>query len=319
MQQAPIAWVEPTAIDGGDETKPSFFERMLGRQEVEKEDFEIIMKRINYPSTKFHNWEPSVEDVLTWIPPTPGFLLDSTLLCLRLTLNGTMSNRDSRWDNTRNAWLSLFDIQKKQLGSVDLRFYPLACTVASLLLPPSETGADCIGNARVAEGLNLMGELLKLGNPVTEEQKEKSIREVIADRDPFFWLPSKKLQNEWVKVVNHLATGIDGLAHFKDSDEGDDNVDLGSVEVSSRIQAWDFEARPILEHAIVYAACKSGDAECLYLARSICSQGVMLRSNSPEEWWRYSIVLGLLGDEVGSEDALNFSINFGGGQGSSIS
>jgi hypothetical protein len=45
----------------------------------------------------------------------------------------------------------------------------------------------------------------------------------------------------------------------------------------------------------------------------------MLRSNSPEEWWRYSIVLGLLGDEVGSEDALNFSINFGGGQGSSIS
>jgi hypothetical protein len=109
------------------------------------------------------------------------------------------------------------------------------------------------------------------------------------------------------------------LAHFKDSDEGDDNVDLGSVEASSRIQAWDFEARPILEHAIVYAACKSGDAECLYLARSICSQGVMLRSNSPEEWWRYSIVLGLLGDEVGSEDALNFSINFGGGQGSSIS
>jgi hypothetical protein len=321
MQQAPIGWIAPTAIDGGDETEPSFFDRMMGKgkkEEKDKEEFEIILKRINFPSTNLDNWEPSIEDVLTWIPPTPGLLLDSTLLCLRLTLNGTMSHRDSRWDNIRNAWLSLFDIQKKQVGSVDLRFYPLACTVASLLFPPSETGADSIGSARVAEGLYLMGELLKLGNPVTEEQKERSIREVIAERDPYFWLPSKKVQSEWVKVVHHLASGIDGLTHFKDSDDVDDNVDLGSVDPSSRVQAWDFEARPILEHAIVYAACKSGDVECLCLARAICSQGVMLRTNSPEEWWRYSIVLGLLGDEVGSEDALNFSINFGGGQGSSM-
>jgi hypothetical protein len=41
---------------------------------------------------------------------------------------------------------------------------------------------------------------------------------------------------------------------------------------------------------------------------------VTLRPNSPEEWWRYSIVLGLLGDEVGSGTALEASINFGGGQ-----
>ena len=55
--------------------------------------------------------------------------------------------------------------------------------------------------------------------------------------------------------------------------------------------------------------------ESVSLARSVCSQGVTLRPNSPEEWWRYSIVLGLLGDDVASEDALAASLSFGGGQG----
>jgi hypothetical protein len=88
-----------------------------------------------------------------------------------------------------------------------------------------------------------------------------------------------------------------------------------SVELLDTFETWDFDTRPFMEHVVVYAACKCGDTESLSLARSICSRGVTLRPNSPEEWWRYSIVLGLLGDEVASEDALAASLAVGGGQG----
>ena len=144
-----------------------------------------------------------------------------------------------------------------------------------------------------------------------EQQKTTWIRELIADNDPNFWLPAKQeARQEWKVIVNHLSSAIDGFDYENNEDENS-----GLVDASRRFQAWDFEARPIFEHAICYTACKSGDMESLWLARSICSQGVTLRPNAPEEWWRYSIVLGLLGDEVGSEDALNNSINFGSGQG----
>ena len=116
-----------------------------------------------------------------------------------------------------------------------------------------------------------------------------------------------------VKIVDHLSSALDGFDYNSDENSGGPTTNLANT--ARRFQAWDFEARPIFEHAICFAACKSGDTDCLCLARSICSQGVTLRQNSPEEWWRYSIVLGLLGDEVGSEDALNNSINFGSGQG----
>jgi hypothetical protein len=287
---------------------------MLGRgkaDQEEEEDFEVLVRRINYPSTHYDGWEPSCEDVLTWLPPTPAILSDATLLLLRCTLNGTISARNARWDNIRNGWDAMLDIQKKHCDSSSLAFCPLMSVSASLLFPPHETGGDKIGNGRLAEGLYLMGEMLQLGNSLTKGEKTTSIRELIAERDPNFWLPVKdENRQKWKKIVNHLASAIDG---FDDVNECSD--DAGLVDPSVRFQAWDFEARPILEHAICYAACKSGDTDSLCLARSICSQGVTLRRNSPEEWWRYSIVLGLLGDEVGSEDALNNSINFGGGQG----
>lgn len=316
LQSAPLAWTEKKSLDGGDSDTPSFFDKMLGRgkrdREEQETDFEVIVKRINYPSTHYDGWEPSCEDVLTWLPPTPALLSEATLLLLRFTLNGTISPRNARWDNVRNGWDTMFDIQKKHCGSTSLAFCPLMSIAASLLFSPSKTGGDRIGNGRLAEGMYLMGEKLQLGNSLTESERTTAVRELIAERDPNFWLPAKdKDRQEWKKIVSHLASAIDGF----DDNVDDGSVDCGIVDPSVRFQAWDFEARPILEHAICYAACKSGDTDSLCLARSICSQGVTLRPNSPEEWWRYSIVLGLLGDEVGSDDALNNSINFGGGQG----
>jgi hypothetical protein len=316
LYRSPLSWAEKKSLEGKKEASPSIIDRLLGRTtEKQKEDidYELMVKQINTPSTEHTKFEPSCEDVLTWLPPTPALLSDATLLLLRFTLNGTISPRNSRWDNMRNGWSAMLEMQKKHgVEGTGLTFGPLICLSASLLFPPSQTGGDQIGTGRLAEGLYMMGELLNLGNPVTEHEKAYAIREVVAENDPNFWLPAKAGQvQEWKKIVGHLSSAIDGF----DYDSG-----LGSTpnlaDTTRRFQAWDFEARPILEHAICFAACKSGDIESLSLARSICSQGVTLRPNAPEEWWRYSIVLGLLGDEVGSDDALNNSINFGSGQGS---
>jgi hypothetical protein len=148
---------------------------------------------------------------------------------------------------------------------------------------------------------------------VTEEERNTSIREVIADKDPNFWLPVRddSKRDEWTKIVQHFVAARNGM----DFATGDGNEKDAHANMTLRFQCWDFEARPILEHALVYAACRSGDTESLCVARAICSQGVTLRQISPEEWWRYSIVLGLLGDVTGSETALENSIQFGGGQG----
>jgi hypothetical protein len=310
-QSAPLAWREatpPPLLADNKKTSTSLFGRWFGKQSKEKtQKYELALKKIQFPSTNVEGWEPSCEDVLTWLPPTPSLLSDATLLLLRFTLNGTISPKNARWDSVRNGWSALFRIQRKYANG-HLLFHPLACIVASLLYPPSETGGDQLYGGAVARGLHLMGQLLRLGNPETKEEKTTSVRELIAERDPNFWLPAKEdIRGKWKEVVGLLTTAIDGAGE-------DDN----SFTSQARFKFWDFETRPIMEHAICYAACKAGDVHSLSIARSICSQGVTLRTNAPEEWWRYSIVLGLLGDDVASENALNNSINFGGGQGARI-
>lgn len=303
-QSAPLAWQEPKVLLE-DNTKSSLFGSFFSKKKTEDKTkkYELMMKKINFPSTNVEGWEPSCEDTLTWLPPTPSLLSDATLLLLRFTLNGTISPKNARWDNVRNGWSALFKIQEKY--NSDLAFHPLACVTASLLLPPEETGGDQQFGGSVSKGLHLMGKMLRLGNPETVEERTTSVRELIAETDPNFWLPAKEdAKGKWKEIVNLLTTAIDGAG---------DDVDFFSK--SSRFGFWDFETRPILEHAICYSACKAGDIHSLSIARSICSNGVTLRTNAPEEWWRYSIVLGLLGDDVASEDALNNSINFGGGQG----
>lgn len=336
-QKAPLGWSETKSIDMGEEDErdkeeatSTFFGKWFGGgkdvpdkgDDQKQQEYEIIERGDRAPSREADAWEPSCEDILTWIPPTPQLLSDATLLLFRFTLNGTISRKDGRWDAIRKAWEAMLTIQRKHQGSII--FSPLISLAATLVCSPSETGADTIGNGRLAQGLYMLGEQLQLGDMPNEssatgaggEPTTKAIREVVAEREPDFWLPAREEQtnNKWKEIVNHLTAALDGF------DEEDDGAPNGggttiTADSASRFRAWDFDARPIVEHAVVYAACKSGDIESLSLARSICSQGVTLRPNSPEEWWRYSIVLGLLGDDIASEDALNNSINVGAGQG----
>ena len=276
---------------------------------------------------KKEDWVPSPEDVLTWLPPTPQLLSDATLLLLRLTLNGTISSQNYRWENLRNAWSAMIDVQRKYGGEhQSFEFYPLVCVAASLMASPKQSGNLPGAGGRLARGLHKMGELLNLGDIATaaDEDDESSeeeggylstvlFKDIVADKEPDFWLPvqEESKKEEWRTVLKLLSSAIDGVW----DPSGENDTDLMFVELSTEFQSWEFDVRPVLEHAVVYAACKCGDDESLSIARSICSRGVTLRPNSPEEWWRYSIVLGLLGDEVASEDALAASLAFGGGQG----
>jgi hypothetical protein len=332
-QPAPISWAQSTVqLESGgagaasESDRGSFFSRLFGRDDDTKNQsgpgqtenpddspqYEIISQGNHSPSSRLERWDPLAEDVLTWLPPTPNLLADATLLLLRFTLNGTIARSDLRWEEVRKGWEATLSMQDKHGGRLtDLS--PLASVVASIVVPPSETGADQMGSGRLALGLHMLGEQLQLGtkpaaggDEVEDLEKAPTLfeRVIIADREPEFWLPASReggddngTSEKWKTIVEHLATAIDA------EEEGDS------------LSAWTFDSRPILEHAIVYACCKSGDLECLCLARSICGQGVTLRPNSPEEWWRYSIVLGLLGDDVASEDALLSSMRVGGGQG----
>jgi hypothetical protein len=330
-QPAPISWAQSTVqLESGgagasESDRGSFFSRFFARGDDTKkqsgpgqtespddsQQYEIISQGNHSPSSRLERWDPLAEDVLTWLPPTPNLLADATLLLLRFTLNGTIARSDLRWEEVRKGWDATLSVQDKHGGRLT-ELSPLASVVASIVVPPSETGADQMGSGRLALGLHMLGEQLQLGtkpaggDEVEDLEKAPTLfeRVVIADREPEFWLPASReggddngTSEKWKTIVEHLATAIDG------EEEGDS------------LRAWTFDSRPILEHAIVYACCKSGDLECLCLARSICGQGVTLRPNSPEEWWRYSIVLGLLGDDVASEDALLSSMRVGGGQG----
>lgn len=79
--------------------------------------------------------------------------------------------------------------------------------------------------------------------------------------------------------------------------------------------SWEIDGRPFLQHALCYAACQSGDFDSLCIARSVCSHGIFTRSNSPEEWQRYSTILEKLGDDVAAQNARNASISLGSGEG----
>ena len=322
MIRAPLGWNEPTRIGSGKEDqedrseRASFWAGMFeggGLKSSEKQEFEIILKGGELPSTKLENWNPTCEDVLTWLPPTPLLLTESTLMLLRLTLNGTISNKDERWNTMYNSWKTLLSVHKKHNSDAGfLEFSPLIYLSASILLDPDELqGLGSSGATRFARGLNNLGNLVQLGIDKDPAEDTSAVTEIVAERSPKFWLPVDEAErNEWKQVVEDLQSGLDGM---------NDGFNLSTSDVhydpSTRIDGWTFDLRPMLEHAIVYACCKAGDIDSLALARSICSQGITLRPSSPEEWWRYSIVIGLLGDEKASEDALNMSINVGGGQG----
>ena len=330
-QQAPLGWLDfskskTVLLEATQQKKePSWYDRLFGTSADDDDDdekskvetkFEVVAEKDKTPSRHFNDeWTPTAEDVLTFLPPTPIFLAEATILLFRMTLNGTLSRKNERWDQLRNAWRTT--VKQHKAAGRSLAFCPLAAVAASMVISPRETGAEDLPSTRaLSHGLYRMGQLLQFGRNLNQDDKENEnprtsdivILDNLGQNEPEFWLPvTDDQKKEWKKVVDTLMIALDGF------DEKHDLMDPAQLRFTS---AWEMDGRPILEHSVVYAACKAGDMPSLHLARSICSRGVSMRPNSPEEWWRYSIVLGLIGDVTGSENALETSINVGGGQGS---
>ena len=110
------------------------------RETLQKETYELVTTKDQAPSRNLENWTPSAEDVLTWLPPTPLFLAEATILLFRLTLNGTLSRKNERWEQIRKAWR--VTVERQEEAGMDLTFCPLAAVAASMVLPPDVTGGD---------------------------------------------------------------------------------------------------------------------------------------------------------------------------------
>eukprot|EP00547_Thalassionema_nitzschioides_P010557 CAMPEP_0194229130 /NCGR_PEP_ID=MMETSP0156-20130528/43732_1 /TAXON_ID=33649 /ORGANISM="Thalassionema nitzschioides, Strain L26-B" /LENGTH=740 /DNA_ID=CAMNT_0038961669 /DNA_START=40 /DNA_END=2259 /DNA_ORIENTATION=- len=220
-------------------------------------------------------------DVFTWSPPTPQLLTDATFLLLRATLHGTdngtniVSANDPRWHNLRNAWYTLMKQYNnhideiEEIPSVTLLSASLVCHDNDKLVPKKY-------QTKAMEGAALLGTALGIASLPTRDDEDAAL---IEDDN----LPQQQ-RAEWKRVVLYLL-------------EADENLSKPGID------CWDLDRRPILEIAVCYAARKSQDMHALSLARAVCSKGVALRTNSPEEWHRYSTVLSALGDEQASEQA----------------
>jgi hypothetical protein len=267
-----------TLVESAEQSAKYFFGRVFGGKDNESKPDE---KETNEPAAN----SPAqvmltLEDVLSWMPPTPQLLLDATLLLLRLTFNGSVRADDRRWKELSNAWevlLTLDRLSEDDQVSDSGNLAPLFAATASLVCPPSTAFPQISGHAmQLSKALSLFGELLRSGSLHDDAR------------------PTDKEKEAWISITKDLSDTITGVDKF---------------------DGWDMELRPILHQIICHAACKSDDYESLCIARSICSEGVFLRPNCPEEWFRYSIVLKQLEDDVAAEDARAASISLGSGEG----
>ena len=240
----------------------------------------------------------TTEDILCWLPPSPLDLSIATAFLLRLTLSESISEQDERWYDLRAAWQMALK-PKESDEEVSIDFMPGAMLAASLLIHPDDlhSKANCVPPQLESAmiGLHHMGRLMMLGQN----------GDMIVHRT-----------EQWRVVLRHLARASDCLRWEIGGELASSTFHIPAKEANSKI-AWDFDLRQFLEYSVCHAALRVGDYESLCLARSICSEGVTLRANCPEIWYRYSNVLEMLGDEVGAENARNASVSLGYGEGAS--
>lgn len=263
-------------VQSAEQSAKSFFGRVLGGIHEESQ-YEMAGPGASGPARAML----AIEDVLAWMPPTPQLLVDATQLLLRLTLNGSVLPDDRRWKELTNAWNVMLTLDRPNADEGDKgadygNLAPLGAAMASLVCPSTALTQTKGRVMQLSKALSLFGELLRSESSNGDSQ------------------PTDKKTEAWISVIKELSEAMTGVDEF---------------------DGWDMELRPIFDQVICYAACKTDDHASLCIARSICSQGVSLRPNCPEEWFRYSVVLEHLGDNVAGADARAASISLGLGEG----
>jgi len=280
-------------------TVSSMFHRIFGggltndKHENEKDDEKVIEL----------NEFKSIEDILSWLPPTTQILTEATLLLVRLTVNGIIDGNDNRWQEIRAAWEKTKSYHEKymmrQEGNSELFSTSPLIRAASIIalgevLYSKKDGSPNNSNLNsLEEGSYYLGKALQATSSSNYDQQY------------------------WKKVVALFSTSRSGWTRIK-VEKGDESTTVVSPLTSIKQDNGDYglQYRDYLENAICYAALMSDDRECLSVARSICSEAVVLRSSCPEAWLRYSSILEKLGDYTAAADAkaASFSLGFGEGR-----
>jgi len=291
------------------------------------------------------------ENIFCWLPPTPQFLTDATFLLLRLTFGGAIEGNDPRWKGIKQAWKKVIyneiQIQKQQhhhhqqqqqyqpeeqqnQSKVLLKFSPMARIASSLVVDDVvlEHAELCnkdnpLLSTQLEQCSHLIGKLLKLGmdnGQCTSTSTNDNDNNTDMDEDVHEnHHDDTVMTKEWIYLSHRLADIRDGRQSPENNDDHGNSLLTGNTYFVQDIHGWDSTLRPFLEHSTFHAARNSADdPHALNLARAVCSEGVSLRPNSPETWWRYSIILEKLGDLTAAEDALATSVSLGSGEGGRV-
>jgi hypothetical protein len=275
----------------------------------------------------------SIEDILAWLPPTPTLMSEATFLLFRLTISGAIQADDERWIDLSNSWKRMIHIEKSMtlpnISSSEshqiFKFSPLARIASSLALRDRKyldlddnVGNQKIDNAidstvcdKLEEAAVLLGKMMKLGKIKVGNSSVESKHHATSEQDEKENNDGNDVKN-WKKIVDLLSTAKCGWMSIDTN--GSDLIRLKS----DNFEGWDINIHNFIEHAICYSAINAQDLESLHYARSICSESVTIRSNSPETFWRYSVILEKLGDHAAAEDARAASISLGSGEGGQV-
>jgi len=244
-----------------------------------------------------------LEDVLSWIPPTPPVLTEATILLLRLTMSGAINADDERWNDLQVAWTKVLTIEKKYSCTMGKNlfkgFSPLARITCSIVLdkPFSDGNEERTISSKLEKAANLLSRQMKIG--------QKNCENALASN-----------AEDWREICILISEARSGWTRYMQG------LEFTSNQIEPLFQDLDglnLNFHNFCDYVICYSALKSKDSESLCIARSICSENVTLRLNSPENWWRYSLVLEELGDSAAAENARATSISLGAGEGGKVS
>jgi tetratricopeptide (TPR) repeat protein len=226
-----------------------------------------------------------LEDVLTWLPPTSIVLSEATFVLFRLTSSGAIQPNDQRWKKLREAWGKHSDAED---------YSDVLITKIAKALSGSNISKDIEVKmqSQASTGARLVSAAHMLGLLLSDSTGSRNI-------------------DDWAKVAELLREVRTGWT------VSDDELTKLKPDIHYS-NLPNIPLRNFIEHAICYAAIMSDDEESICFARSICSESVTLKSNSPEPWHRYGIILKKLGDEENAEDAFHASVSLGSGEGGRV-
>jgi hypothetical protein len=242
----------------------------------------------------------TIEDILTWLPPTVSVLVDATFLLFRLTVSGAINAGDSRWHKLGLAWKHIYDIEAKHGRNADendqrvlFNHAPLARVASALLLDNDTIGQrDNKVSRKIEQAARKLGQLMNIKRCSTDDQNN--------------------VKDEWAEIVRLLDEVRTGWARCSSCTAQPMNQLLNDIDVDGMV------LQSFIEHAICHAATQAGDYDSLCVARSICSESVTLRANSPENWHRYGVILEKLGDTDNARNAFHASVSLGIGEGGRV-